>query len=79
MGLTSTRPIHCRRMSDADNVISFAFKRIPVAHPSKRNRPVKVATDGEINWITMPLEFRVAPELLFLIKPEADAANANRS
>jgi diacylglycerol kinase family enzyme len=67
------------RMSDADNVISFAFKRITVTHPSKRHRPVKVATDGEINWITMPLEFRVAPEPLFLLKPEADVANANRS
>ncbi|MEA3110956.1 MAG: hypothetical protein QOG58_755 [Caballeronia sp.] len=67
------------RMSDADNVTSFAFKRITVMHPSKRHRPVKVATDGEINWITMPLEFRVAPEPLFLLKPEADVANANRS
>ena len=67
------------RMSDADNVISFAFKRITVTHPSKRHRPVKVATDGEINWITMPLEFRVATEPLFLLKPEADVANANRS
>ncbi len=67
------------RMSDADNVISFAFKRITVTHPSKRQRPVKVATDGEINWITLPLEFRVAPEPLFLLKPEADVANANRS
>jgi len=27
----------------------------------------------------MPLEFRVAPEPLFLLKPEADVANANRS
>ncbi|MGX7001580.1 diacylglycerol/lipid kinase family protein [Caballeronia sp. KNU42] len=67
------------RMSEADNVISFAFKRITVTHPSKRHRPVKVATDGEINWITMPLEFRVAAEPLFLLKPEADVANANRS
>ncbi|WP_031360942.1 diacylglycerol/lipid kinase family protein [Caballeronia sordidicola] len=68
-----------RRMSDADNGISFAFKRITVTHPSKRHRHVKVATDGEINWITMPLEFRVASEPLFLLKPEADVANANRS
>lgn len=67
------------RMSDADNVISFAFRHITVTHPSKRHRPVKVATDGEINWITMPLEFRVAAEPLFLLKPEAGVANANRS
>lgn len=67
------------RMSDADNVISFAFKHITVTHPSKRRRPVKVATDGEVTWINMPLEFRVASEPLFLLKPEADVANANRS
>ncbi|SAL45381.1 hypothetical protein AWB69_04587 [Caballeronia udeis] len=57
----------------------IAFKRITVTHPSKRQRPVKVAAGGEINWITMPLEFRVAPEPLFLLKLEADVANANRS
>ncbi|WP_438392653.1 diacylglycerol/lipid kinase family protein [Caballeronia sp. DA-9] len=66
-------------MSDADNVISFAFKQITVTHPSKRDRAVKVATDGEVTWINMPLEFRVASEPLFLLKPEADVASANRS
>jgi len=67
------------RMSDADNVISFAFKRITVTRASKRSRPVKVAADGEITWLNMPLEFRVAQEPLFLLKPEAEVANANRS
>lgn len=67
------------RMSDAENVVSFVFKHITVTHPSKRRRPVKVATDGEVTGIDMPLEFRVASEPLFLLKPEADVANANRS
>jgi diacylglycerol kinase family enzyme len=67
------------RMSDADNVISFAFDHITVTHPSKRSRPVKIATDGEVTWMNMPLEFRVASEPLFLLKPEAEVANANRS
>jgi hypothetical protein len=40
---------------------------------------VKIATNGEINWLTMPLEFRVAAAPLYLLKPEADVANANRS
>lgn len=57
----------------------IAFKRITVTHPYKRQGPVKVATGGEINWISTPLEFRVAPERLFLLKPEADVANANPS
>jgi len=48
-------------------------------HPLKRQRPVKVATDGEINWLNIPLEFRVAWAPLYLLKPEADVANANRS
>ncbi|CAN7590550.1 hypothetical protein LJR034_004435 [Caballeronia sp. LjRoot34] len=60
-------------------MISFAFRRITVTHPSKRQQPVKVATHGKINSITTPLEFRVAPEPLFLLKPEAGVANVNRS
>jgi len=40
---------------------------------------VKIATDGEINWLNLPLEFRVAPAPFYLLKPEADMANANRS
>lgn len=67
------------RMSDADNVVSFAFKHITVTHPSKRRRLVKIATDGEVTWMNMPLDFRIAPEPLYLLKPEADVANANRS
>ena len=67
------------RMSDADNVISFAFRSITVTHPSKRRRRVKIATDGEVTWLDMPLEFHVAPEPLFLLKPEPEIALANRS
>jgi hypothetical protein len=40
---------------------------------------VKIATDGEVTWLNMPLEFHVAPEPLFLLKPEPDIAQANRS
>jgi diacylglycerol kinase family enzyme len=67
------------RMSDADNVMSFTFRSITVTHPSKRRRRVKIATDGELAWLDMPLEFHVAPEPLFLLKPEPDIAHANRS
>lgn len=67
------------RLSDADNVVSFTFRRITVTHPGKRRRRVKIATDGEVTWLNMPLEFHVAPEPLFLLKPEPDIAQANRS
>jgi diacylglycerol kinase family enzyme len=31
---------------------------------------LKVATDGEIVWLRAPIEFRVAPEALHLLKPD---------
>lgn len=59
------------RLGDADNVTSFAFRHISVTPASRRRgRPVKVATDGEIVWLTAPVEFRVAPEPLYLLKPD---------
>jgi diacylglycerol kinase family enzyme len=67
------------RLSDAANVVSFGFRQITVTHPSKRRQRVKIATDGEITHMSMPLVFRVGDEPLFLIKPEADIAEANRS
>ena len=36
-------------------------------------RRVKVATDGEIGWVDMPLLFRVSPERLWLVRPEETA------
>lgn len=59
------------KLGEADSVIDFAFQRItvqPALHYGARR--VKVATDGEISWLKTPLEFRVAPEHLYLIKPE---------
>ena len=60
-------------LGEADQVISFAFRRITVA-PHRSGRRMKVATDGEICWMTSPLEFKVGPEPLYLLKPEPDAA-----
>jgi hypothetical protein len=50
-----------------------------VTHPSKRRRPIKIATDGEITKLRMPLEFHVSDKPLFLLKPEPAVAEANRS
>lgn len=40
----------------------------PTGKGSKAKRRIKVAADGEIMWLQAPLEFRVAPEPLLLIK-----------
>lgn len=57
------------RLGDADSVHSFTFESMTVRPMRGRGR-VKVATDGEIGWLDMPLDFRVAPEPLWLIRPD---------
>ena len=61
------------QLGDADSISSFAFKHI-TATPAMRygTRRVKVATDGEIIWLQAPIKFRVAPDPLYLLKPEPD-------
>jgi len=57
-------------LGEADTVESFEFHRMLV-------RPrlgwdglrVKVAFDGEVSWMRAPLEFKVSPKPLYLIKP----------
>ncbi|MBA3624237.1 MAG: diacylglycerol kinase [Methylibium sp.] len=60
------------RLGDADNVFSFGVDRMTVrqALPYGPKR-VKVATDGEIVWLKMPLELRVSPEPLYLLAPRS--------
>ncbi|SAL12095.1 Putative lipid kinase [Caballeronia arvi] len=67
------------RLSDSDHVVSFTFGRITVMHPSKKRKRIKIATDGEIARLPMPLEFRVSDKPLLLLKPEPAVAEANRS
>ena len=61
------------RLGEAEKVQSFSFRRLTVApHGMKR---VKVATDGEIAWMQVPLVFEVAAEpLLLLVPTPADQA-----
>lgn len=58
------------KLGDAENVISFSFTRL-VVKPSSlyRSRRVKAAIDGETIWVTAPLEFKVSPVPLLLMKP----------
>lgn len=61
------------RLGDAENVHSFSFRRLTVT--LRGRRPVKVATDGEVNWMRSPLVFELTSEPLLLLVP----APANRA
>ena len=62
------------KLGEAGQVISIPCVRMNV-HSARAfgARRVKVATDGEIVWLPMPLEFEVAPEPLWLIRPDTPA------
>lgn len=55
------------RLGEADHIDSFSFRKLKVAMRGKRR--VKVATDGEITWMTTPLVFQVADTPLLLMVP----------
>ena len=59
-----------RKLDRDDDVQTLSFRSLTV-EPTRgsRRRSVKVAADGEIERMEMPLQFRVAPEPLWLIKP----------
>lgn len=65
------------QLGQADQVLSFACTRLK-AHlgwpPTART--IKVATDGEVLRLPLPLQFRVAPEPLWLIRPPPQDAAA---
>jgi len=59
------------QLGAADEVSSFAFRRISVTPRQGFGvRRVKVATDGEVVWMKGPLEFKVAREPLWLLRPD---------
>ncbi len=63
------------RLAGADKVVHFSFRQLTV-RPSRAFlgwRHVKVATDGEIFRLSLPLDFRIAPEPLMLIRPDTVA------
>ena len=67
-------------LGDADSVTSFQFRRI-VVRPRLgwRGLRVKVAFDGEVSWMRAPLEFKVSPTPLYLIKPPTEADVTGRA
>ncbi len=58
------------RLRDADQIVNFAFQRLTVRPQRFGTRRVKVATDGEVLWMRLPLRFEVAPHPLMLIRPD---------
>lgn len=54
-------------LGDAENVQGFSFRTLTV-RPRGRAR-IKLATDGEVQWMKAPLVFRVAPQALSLLVP----------
>ncbi|MET0378728.1 MAG: diacylglycerol kinase family protein [Spongiibacteraceae bacterium] len=59
------------KLGAANTVDSFEFKTLRVRNRFGMHRRIKVATDGEIVWLDMPLIFRVSPQPLHLLMPAA--------
>jgi diacylglycerol kinase family enzyme len=63
------------QLGEADNVVSCSFRSMTVRRLHLfSGRAIKVATDGEVSRLTEPLEFRVSPQPLHLLKPDPAAA-----
>jgi diacylglycerol kinase family enzyme len=58
-----------RQLGDAQNVRNFPFRNMTVTPLGRHEKTIKVATDGEIWRATLPLEFKVAPQSLWLMTP----------
>jgi diacylglycerol kinase family enzyme len=71
MILTAIRGL-AGHLGDVEKVDSFAFTELEVALP--RRRHIKLAVDGEIVRLPLPLRFRVAPRPLRLLVPRGRSA-----
>jgi diacylglycerol kinase family enzyme len=61
-------------LSQADELVCLPFVTLTIrpARPFRRRR-IKVAIDGEIVWMPLPLTFSVSPQPLMLIRPDGPA------
>ena len=53
----------------AHGVDHFVLTELTVTPASKRSQRIRIAVDGEIDWVRTPIEFRVAPQPLLLLTP----------
>ena len=66
------------RLGEADDVVAFAFRTMTVHAPLlSRRRRMKVATDGEVDRLALPLRFQVIEDRLALLVPERPAERAD--
>ncbi|MGH6611411.1 MAG: diacylglycerol/lipid kinase family protein [Burkholderiaceae bacterium] len=56
-------------LSEAQGVERFLLTHLTVTPSSRRAQRMRVALDGELDWLQTPIEFRVAPEPLLLLTP----------
>lgn len=65
------------RLGEADDLLHIATPRLVVRARRRLGLPgdprIKVATDGEVGWMRLPLTFEVAPQTLDLLRPPAPA------
>lgn len=55
------------KLGDAPELDSFSVRSLDVAVPFARR--IKVSTDGEVQWMTLPLRFAVSPRPLCVVLP----------
>jgi diacylglycerol kinase family enzyme len=63
------------QLGSVDSLRRFTFNRLHVRPRLRGVRKLKVALDGEVHWMKPPLIFRVAPQPLWLLTPEAVPAD----
>lgn len=62
------------KLGEAENIVSFHFGKLSIKRAGNfRTRTFRVAVDGELFWLSLPLEFRIASEPLYLLKPAKGA------
>lgn len=62
------------RLGDAEEVDAFAVRSLDAA--IRFARRVKVATDGEVQWMALPLRFTVSPRPLVMVLPARQEGGA---
>jgi len=67
------------RWADNEFGESFAFRELTVDAPRSRRRSVRIAIDGEIERMALPLRFRVAEHSLDLLVPRSSPAAADQA
>ncbi len=68
------------RLGEAEQLVHIATRQLTVRARHRlaglRGQRIKVATDGEVTWMRLPLTFEVATEKLDLLRPPAEAVPA---